>query len=221
MWVRIGTLKQFHGGVVRYLDWCKELSQTDTQDKLMKIMLIRMSRPYELFDEAFLVLPGLLPTSRTTRMVFNGFHGDCLLTYSRMNHEMNAMGLVKASEACFEDSYQGQKPWKEHLQCYYSDQCDLGKECRHKQNGGFYDSGSGIYIKNTNIVVGVAVTRFPGQRMNEKVIAIKLEPYYNQLITLMREKNNDEYEDYPEWLPESHPFHFQERHKAMLMERQG
>lgn len=194
-------------GVVRWLDWAKYIKISSNLPSWYEVTLMRLEMPYDFNDFAFLMLPGLRPVSPKTAYVVSGFGGDQNKNKNRLNHLLNTMRMVKASDRCFTDYYDSVKEFKSHMMCYYSFLCG-GTECKHKQGVDIFDSGAGVFIQNTNILTGLTlgIWNMSSFEREPNPISLHIDPVYHQIIEEIRLNNYDEYALYPEWTAGWDPF---------------
>lgn len=213
--VRIGSLHSFEGGVLRGIDQRVSMGAAQN-DRRMVVTLARLCHPFDSpFDVslAFLAIVYLRPQGfvqgEPQVFVVSGWHrGSSTLqpettTAYSLNHRLNTM-MVKESNAfvCAKDYYNVDRYVTDQVDvmgCYCPVTCAV--VCSTGQFPGEVDNGAGFFLRNTNLLLGVAQSLV--QRKREQVNAIMsytdmLQPTIVKFIT---RDQTDEFDDYPEYDP--------------------
>lgn len=208
--VHMDSLWAFYGGQSKTVDWYETLPQdTHHQDLRFEVALAHMKTPFvqdDFSNVAFVPSEFYYPNEKLqapmTAFHMAGFHGH---PTNWLAHKLIGMGAkITRTEYCRMSFYDLEtqidlQPPQQLVRCFTDSDCE-SEACPTYgvSQPEPYDDGSGTFVKNTNTLTHLILSRIPTKFKNHLALTVRLERFEKQMVQRIRWANKDSYAGFSE-----------------------
>lgn len=202
---RVGSLRMFEGGEVRKVDFCLQMAKDEIWDHSYRPQLCRLKLAVDWKGFGYLCASPWKPRgfdrSQWAReyFKFSGWHG---WDDNWVNHQMNVFVTKEVSEKldCNDYYEMGDKmrgPW--YFNCYKVWGHWNGNPIPWETFPYIWDEGSPLVVKNTQLLLGLAIGRAIREWSSGPSLTCELELFVKEIRTKIVKYDYDEYWEFQEF----------------------